>query len=201
MPEGTVRHAAPVSNVWLTTRVLSAADYATMVAPKGTPASSNAGNVGRLQSLHEEARHHGYQQGLQRALADLADVLTELRRCRGDREAWLQSFVFAVLRKILGEQDPLSLVGAIARQAIAQCEQSLGQLTVHVHPRAVNDVTEAIETQVASTALTEIRVDVVADDRLSETGCEVHTPFGIIEASLETQLDALEHAVAAHGKG
>ena len=40
-----------------------------------------------------------------------------------------------------------------------------------------------------------IPVEIVADDALGETGCEIHTPFGIIDASLDTQLDAIERAM------
>jgi len=39
----------------------------------------------------------------------------------------------------------------------------------------------------------------VSDDRLSETDCELHTAFGIIDAGLDTQLDALAEALAAAG--
>lgn len=207
MSEATAeRRKRRTPKTWATGRILSAADYAELIATEQDRRSDTAGGIRQLPTLHDEARLHGYQQGVRSALLDLNATLLELRRCRSERNAWLQAYVFAILRKVLGNSDPSSLVPAIAQQAMEQCEQGLEVLTVHVHPEAAPAVTKRFGTTSQSAIPNGLQVDIVADDRLSRTACEIHTPFGIVDASLEIQLDALElalgggDAAARHGK-
>ncbi|MGI9232106.1 MAG: FliH/SctL family protein [Woeseiaceae bacterium] len=178
-----------------TGRILSAAEYTAYLAGIQDRSVEPAGDVKKLPSLHQEARRHGYEQGLRDMTAKFDATLRELRRYRNDRDAWLQAYVLAVLRKVLGDSDPASLVPAIVQQAIDQCDHGLETLTVHVHP----DVVAAVKSRLTSTSANSrengLRVGVEADVRLDQMACEINTPFGIVDAGLETQLNALEQAL------
>lgn len=198
--------SSPVPKLISEGRVLSAADYAELLAGQNQRRDDSEQRVERLPSLHDHARLHGYRQGLHKAFTDLNATLLELRRCREDRAQWLQSFVLAILRKILGAQDASSLIPAIVQQAIDECDHSLETIAVRVHPQAAADVARRINKASAIAKRNGLRIDVVADGHLGETACELHTSFGIIDAGLDTQLDALAEALcveppgAAHGK-
>lgn len=187
----------PTSQRPATGRIMPAAEYAELFAGDRDRQNDSGRRVDRLPSLHEEARLHGYRQGLRSVMTDLTAILVELRTCREDRAAWLQSFVLAVLHKILGEHDASSLVPAIARQAIQQCDRSLETVAIHVHPQVAADTAAHIDKAAAGKKRNGLCVDIVSDYRLSETDCELHTAFGIIDAGLDTQLEALAHALAA----
>ena len=68
---------------------------------------------------------------------------------------------------------------------------SLEALGVHVHP----DVAGVVAKRLAKLTSNSLVIDVVPDDRLPDTGCEIHTPFGIIDAGLNTQMEALEYVM------
>jgi len=125
----------PTSKPLSTGRIMSAADYAELFAGESDRRNENECRVDRLPSLHEEARLHGYRQGLRSVMTELHVLLLELRSCREDRATWLQSFVLAVLHKVLGSHDASSLVPAIAQQAIHQCDRGLETVSLHVHPK------------------------------------------------------------------
>lgn len=174
-----------------TGRILSAATYAAILESEQSRRTKEDGRIDRLPSLHEQARLHGYQQGMRSALFDIKSTLQELKHCREDREHWLQDYVFAVLRKVLGTQDDTQMVSAIVQTVIEECGRSLESVAVHVHPSAA----EAVAKRLRRVANKSLRIDIVSDDGLSETACELHTAFGIIDAGLDTQLDALQHAL------
>lgn len=173
-------------------RIISAAAFAQIQAAFDNNAPSEPASIRKLPSLHEQARRHGYEQGISQALREVATVMTNLRESRRDHQAWLESMVFALLRKIFGNDDVDELVARIAAQAVNQCDRSLEYITVHVHP----GVATTVASRLAKKQRFAIDFDVVSDERLCETACEIHTPFGIVDAGLETQLDALEAALS-----
>lgn len=174
-------------------RILSATDFAGLVATERRRRGTVEKSVGQLPSLHDQAWQHGYQQGLCHAMLEVKSTLAELRACQHDRDSWMHQFVFAVVRKVLGNNEAASLVPLIVQQVIEECDRSLETIVLHVHP----SVTSAVARRLASIAGPGLQLDVVADERLMEGDCELHTPFGIIDAGLDTQLDALEHAIRA----
>ena len=64
-------------------------------------------------------------------------------------------------------------------------------MTVYVHP----DVVPSVKRRLDEIPDGVPPFDVLPGPSLGATGCEVHTPFGIIDADLETQLAALERAM------
>lgn len=174
-----------------TGRILSAADFAELLAVQRNRRGTDEEHIGRLPSLHEQARQHGYQQGVCRVMSELKSTLAELQAYYHDHDAWMQHFVFAIVRKVLGQNDAESLVPLIVQQVIEECDRSLETILVHVHP----DVASVVAKRLAKLTSKGPQIDIVSDERLTELGCEVHTPFGIVDAGLYTQMDALEYAM------
>lgn len=175
-----------------TRRIIPAAEFARIKTDVDIVAPNEAMSIRQLPSLHEQARQHGHEQGITEALREVAAVMNELRASRKDGQAWLERMVFALLRKILGNCDADELVTRVAVEAIDACDRNLEQFAVHVHPSVAATVTSRLE----QTKISGIEVKVVCDDRLRETGCELHTPFGIVDAGVDTQLDALESVLS-----
>lgn len=176
------------------TRVLSAQEYDRLVAAD-QDRRKTGGRLEALPSLHEEVRLHGYQEGIRNAVADIADTMREMYAYREDRSAWIRVYVLAVLRKMLGGTGAAALVQAIAERAVEQCDRNLETLRVHVCPDVFEQVQSALGEVARKRTSTGPHIHVVPDSSLDLTECEVHTPFGIIDAGLETQLKALELAL------
>ena len=175
----------------LTGRIIRAGDAQRLLASRSETSADS-----RLTDLHREARAHGFREGVGAATKDLVAALASLRRYTSDPERWIGQTVFAVLEKLLGDRESSELVPLIAAEAIAGCRNEFESVDLHVHPR-VADAVAARLSGIVGAALT---VDVVADPALNETACELHTPFGLIDASLDTQLAALADAFKADSK-
>ena len=167
-------------------RVLSRDDVAQLSV------SGEGPSVAELPSIHERAREHGYREGVRRAMAELHAAMLELREYRSDTNAWIQRFVFAIVRRIIAGADSATVVTGLVEQALRECDRSIGSVVVHVHP----DSAESVAARVAELSHGGLVVDVIPDERLAESDCEIRTPLGILDAGLHVQLDALERALS-----
>lgn len=174
-----------------TERVLSAAEVSELAAANRNRRTVEDEHIGQLPSLYEQTRQQGYKQGLSDLMSELYSTFSELRDYKRDREIWLQQFVFAIVRKVISNSESASIVPSIVQRVIEDCDRGLTSIVVHVHPSVKKAVTERISTL----TIKGLVIDIEPDQRLTETGCEIHTPFGIIDAGLETQLDALQCAM------
>ena len=143
------------------------------------------------RTMHQSAWTIGYRCGLQQAMDELRGFYTESERRRVDPSSPLKRIVFAVLRKILHESDAERLMASIAARAVVESCEQLGSITILVHP----DVANAVARRFDRHNVPGMRIDVQAADHLAATGCEIQTAFGIIDAGLDVQLDALEQSM------
>ncbi len=171
--------------------IVSAEDFAAISAARTQLKSAHAFCATSMQDGYEQARQQGYQDAMRHALSDLADVQRSLRLLEEGETSPLERLVLAAVRKILGEQEPATLVASIVQQTLVACCLQLETVTVIVHP----DVAASVRHRLANLSPAGLRIKVTTADDIDETGCEIHTPFGIIDAGLETQLLALEQSL------
>ena len=141
--------------------------------------------------------------------AVLADITGLLVSARAAAEAERAAAVDAALvlarkmaEKIIGravELDP-SILGEIAGQALAASRARGGAVVLRVHPAELAAV-ERARAQWSQRLVVAADVRVAADESVERHGCVVETPVGRLDASLQTQLDALERALRGTGLG
>ena len=106
-------------------------------------------------------------------------------------EGTVVDVVMQSVKKILGEMNREDRIRAIVKTALANV-RGQQKVTVRVAPSDEPVVSEALAAQTAGSFLT-----VVADARLEPDSCILESDLGVINASLSTQLKALEHAFSA----
>jgi type III secretion protein L len=99
------------------------------------------------------------------------------------------------LRRLLGELPPDLLLAQLAEQALLAARDETTQVLVHVHPQHCAAVSERLRAHAG------LQIDVRADARLGPSDCRIDTGFGSIDASLPTQLAALEAALTGAERG
>lgn len=151
----------------------------------------------RGEAAHETGWSRGYQEGAAEARREYAELFTTLERAatRDHEESRRQSVVLAleVVRRIAGEVGENEFLSAIAEKAVHDLVPD-GAVLVRVHP----DRLDAVRSKLAGQGA---RLEIEADDALGPTDCVLVSSFGRIEAGLETQLAALEHAFREAGHG
>lgn len=181
---------------------------AAMVAAAGEEAESVR------REAHDEGYRHGYDEGLARgeaaameqargALANAAAqaerIISEAQRQAGEAfaaaERQVVELALAVAGKVLAREvaeDP-AVILPIVKAALAKVEDQ-ERITIRVHPGCYELVLAARPDLQASLTRANT-VTVTADGALKEGDCIVETPFGTVDARIDTQLELVKAAL------
>lgn len=126
------------------------------------------------------------------------EILAAARRERerGERSRDdLVRLALRVARKILGREieTDAATVGDLVLQALRGLQRD-GQIRVHLRPEDFERI-QAQRGRIAAALGSNVELEFVHDSAIEMGGCRVETPFGIVDATLETQLRVLEEAL------
>ncbi len=107
-------------------------------------------------------------------------------------ENTLVSVVNQAIRKIIGEMDDKERIVSIVRNAL-NTVRGQQKVTVRVSPADEQAVASALSAMTAGSSGSSF-LTIVADARLPRDSCILESELGVVDAGLETQLKALEHA-------
>ena len=181
-------------------KVLKEAEYSALLEAGSVidAARTEAARMERqARQLYEEKGRQGYQQGLLRAEEEYAErlcaaALGSAKTLRAMKSTMADIVVGAVKDMVSGI-DPAQLFEAALRKVDLLVRDETF-ITVRVAPTqesAVRQVVAAI--WVDRDAKQPIKI--VADENLSEGACVIDTAAGVIEAGIESQIDALLRAL------
>ncbi|MDC5707117.1 HrpE/YscL family type III secretion apparatus protein [Vibrio europaeus] len=153
--------------------------------------------VESAQQAYESEKQRGYQDGLQRAEIENAQtMIATLAKCNDyylQVEQKMTGVVLDAVRKIIDTFDDVDTTVSVVREAL-QLVSNQKQVILHVHPEQVIDVRDKVSSVLSD--FPEVGyVEVVADARLKNGGCILETEVGIIDASIDGQLQALKQAM------
>jgi type III secretion protein L len=161
-------------------------------------AHARAGEIAsRAEAAYREEKARGFAEGVREGRSSLARILLETAsrsaRHLEDNEGRIIAIVSAALRKILGEAGEKERIAAVVRSALSVVSRQ-DQVTVRVPAGQEQTVREAVHRMLQ--AHPRIRsLEVVADPELTGTRCVLETKVGKVEASLESQLQAVTEAL------
>ncbi|HCG7963041.1 TPA: SctL family type III secretion system stator protein VscL [Vibrio parahaemolyticus] len=181
-------------------KVLKAKDYVSYLDSQHLVEAANSkadSIIAKAQQAYETEKQRGYQDGLEQAKIENAQAMVAtLARCN---EYYLQveqkmtNVVLDAVRKIIDTFDDVDTTISVVREAL-QLVSNQKQVILHVHPEQVVDVREKVAGVLSD--FPEVGyVDVVADARLKNGGCILETEVGIIDASIDGQIQALKQAM------
>ena len=145
---------------------------------------------------YEEKRQEGYQDGLEEGKLEHAEkmmetIISSVEFIEGI-ESTLVSVVNQAIRKIIGDMNDKERIVAIVRNALGVV-RGQQKVTVRVSPADEAAVLEAMAGMTASSSGSSF-MTVIADARLERDSCIIESELGVVDASLSTQLKALENA-------
>ena len=181
-------------------KVLKAQDYTRYLESQHLvdAASAKAESIiQQAQQAYEAEKQRGYQAGMEQAKVEnaqiLLDTLAKSNQYYLQVENKMTEVVLEAVRKIINTFDDVETTTRVVKEALYLVSNQK-QVILHVHPDQVSEVKENV-----STVLSEFPevgyVDVVADGRLKNGGCILETEVGIIDASIDGQLQALRQAM------
>lgn len=185
-------------------RLVKAADAQTACEAQAVIAAAEA-EAARLvenaRAAFEEERRKGYAKGLEDVQAEVSRRKLELAE---ESAAFMKSveekmgdIVMKALRKCVDEIGDRDLVVQIVRKVMRAVVRNQRQITLRVAPDMVESVRMRMNVVLADFPHLD-EVDVQEDARLKGTACVVETAAGIADASIETQLAAVEESIRRH---
>ena len=145
---------------------------------------------------YEEKKQEGYLDGLEEGKLEHAEkmmetIISSVEFIEGI-ESTLVSVVNQSIRKIIGDMGDKERIVAIVRNAL-NVVRGQQKVTVRVAPADEAAVLEAMAGMTAGSSGSSF-MTVIADARLERDSCIIESELGVVDASLSTQLKALENA-------
>lgn len=146
------------------------------------------------EELKEKAKEEGFDEGLQQFNEHLIHFDKQLRVLRMDLQKQILPLALKAAKKIVGEQldlNPETIV-EIVIQTLAPVTQN-HRFTIYVN-KVDKEILEAHKPKIKS-SLEQVQVLTIQErSDIAPGGCIIETESGIINASIENQWRALEHA-------
>ena len=185
-------------------RLVKATDVATVRAADEIVAAAEA-EAARIReeakAAFEEERKRGYEKGLQDGKMEIAmqklDLVDQSVEFMGSVEGKMADIVMKALKSCVIEIGDKEMVVNIVRKTMAAVIRNQRQVTLKVAPEMVATVRERVAA-LRSDYTTVDTFDVVEDPRLKGPACILETEAGVADASVETQLAAIEKSLARH---
>ena len=143
-------------------------------------------------------RKRGYADGIAAGKAEILmqklDLLDESVRYMESIELKVSEIVMKALRKCVAEIGDTELVVQIVRKAMQAVVRNQRQITLKVNPAMVPAVKARLQEILADFPSLSY-IDVKEDAHLDAAACVVETEAGLVEATVEGQLAAIEKSI------
>ncbi|MCP4979282.1 MAG: HrpE/YscL family type III secretion apparatus protein [Gammaproteobacteria bacterium] len=187
-------------------KILSAEDYELRVSAENLleEARKEACQIAEdARIAFQEEKQRGYDDGMAAAQADIAEqmitIVTRSIDYLATAEGEVAKTVILCLKKILGDSPEEELVVQAARQAL-HVVRNENRITLTVRPEVQAEVQARIGEILQGHGEVSF-LEVVGDPGMERGGCRLETEIGVVDASIDLQINALERAIQERVKG
>ncbi len=178
-------------------RVLKARDYAEYLQAQEVISQANRQAEEILQKaakVYESKKQQGYDEGREISKQEQSEhMLKVVSRTIGylsDVEKALAGILMSGIKKIIGEFDSDEMAVNLVRNAL-QHVRNEKQVTIRIPPSQFNMVKSRVNEILAEYKGVGF-IDLVSDERLSTGDCIMESDIGVVDASVDLQLEALQ---------
>ena len=185
-------------------RVVKAADVATVRSAAEIVAAAEA-QAAQIREdakvAYEEERKKGYDKGIADGKTEIAmqklDLVDSSVAFMENVEEKMSDIVMKALKSCVAEIGDREMVIQIVRKTMAAVIRTQRQVTLKVAPELVETVRARVS-ELTATFPTIETFDVVEDPRLKGSSCVLETEAGVADASVDSQLAAIERSLKKH---
>lgn len=154
--------------------------------------------IAQAYEIYEAQKKRGYEDGLEEGRLQHAekimDTAMESINYFESMEKSIAGLVIQCLEKVIGEMEDHDLILKIVKSALAVARNEK-----RVVVRVSHDELDAVQSAVSQLLQTYPGIsilDISADSRLKKGACLIESELGVVDASVETQLEAIKRAIA-----
>lgn len=154
-------------------------------------------------TIKDSAVKEGYQAGLDQAQQDILDVRNAIAgflKAKQDVFEYIAPDILElsveIARKIVKkeiEQDPQMILETIL-DVLKSISKEEGRVSIKVNPSQTALIKENLQEMIASIGI-DAKISLVPDDSIEIGSCIVHTHNGVVDATIETQLEIIKEAL------
>ena len=183
-------------------RILRAEEYSRLIEARNLLAAAReraAAIRAEAEEAYEARKREGYEDGVMEGRMEQAEKMMETAMQAVEYieniEETLVKVVGSAVRKIIGELDDRERIVRVVRAALVSV-RSQQKVLIRVCPADEAAVREALAAMIASAPGGVSFLDVSADPLMKRGDCILESELGVVDAGLETQLKAIENALA-----
>lgn len=188
-------------------RLVKASEVATVsdAAEIIAAAEAEAARIRReAKAAFEAEKKRGYDDGIQNGKMEIAmqklDLVDQSVAFMESVEGKMAEIVMKALKTCVAEIGDKEMVVNIVRKTMSAVIRTQRHVTIKVAPEMAPTIKERISSLMIQYPTVET-IDVVEDSRLSGSACILETEAGVADASVETQLAAIEQSLRRHVNG
>lgn len=161
------------------------------------------------ENIKKSAFEEGYRAGIEKSQADLEKFRNELANFMSARKDVFEYIAPDILeisvdiaKKIIKkevESDPQVLINTII-DVLKSVSKSEPKIVIRVRPQAVQFIKDTIPNITYQYGI-DSKINIVADPSVEEGGCIFQTNNGIVDASIDTQVEIIKKALEGMGAG
>ncbi len=181
-------------------KIVKAGEYQAYVDAKAiiARAKAEARRIKReAKQEYQNQKQQGYQDGLiegQMQMSEkMIDAVSKTVEYFSGLEEKVVEIVLKALKKILGEMDDREVVVKVVRNALAVARNQ-ATITLRVCPEQSSHVRARLNEILGQDPAIAVP-EVVPDSRLEQGGCILETELGVIDASVDVQLEAIRKSL------
>lgn len=155
------------------------------------------------ENIKKSAFEEGYRLGLDKSQSDLAKFREELSKFMSARKEVFEYIAPDILeisvdiaKKIIKkelESDPQVIINTIV-DVLKTVSKSEPKITIRVKPQSVQFIKDTLPNITYQYGI-EAKINILADPAIEEGGCIFQTNNGIVDASIDTQLEIIKKAL------
>jgi type III secretion protein L len=151
--------------------------------------------VAEAKEVYQTNREEGFQRGIEEGRAELtAKILEATDRANNyiqEKELQIVEVVVSAMKNIVGEFDDVELTLSVIKKLLNEL-QGQQQITLRVVPDQTKIIEHALQEYISPGLL----IKVVADINMQSGQCILESDLGLIECSIDDQIDTVRKAMA-----
>ena len=153
--------------------------------------------VEEAKKAFQEEKKRGYQLGLEEGKVKISeqmlDTVSNTINYYEKNQEDIVDIIIQTIKRILGEFEEGELVTRLVKNAL-EVAKNQEHVTLVVHPKSEAFLRERMEEIMKAYPSIEF-IDIVTDNRQKEGGCLLKTEIGVVDASLDVQLESIRNSL------
>lgn len=181
-------------------KIVKADDYAAVVKAESIIAEAQAEAdrlVSAAQDVYNGEKKRGYEDGIAEGRMAMSEQLMDMTAKSinffGGLEEEVVELVIQAIKRILGSIDSSDLIVKVVRNALAVARNQ-HEVKIRVAPSQVAVLNQRLNELLADYPGINYLM-VVEDQRLPNNGCILETDLGLVEASIDVQIESMRKAL------